>query len=235
MKVAAFLAITFGALVSAQGTSPNASISILQVRFPGTLLSKALAGYPELAAFTDLVTGPLANSEYDFVDLLNGTLVSNPLTVFAPSNTAIQRIANHTLVVGLLGATLPASNISLLDVFIAGHIVPGAVNFSAFDSHPLFLGWTYSTGQLPTVPGLNISVRTITLGKLLVEPIVFVQNTLVVQADAIVAQNGVVHIISNGIDPFITAAGGVFGPTKEVLAGLKSIFSTLISLIMTFL
>ena len=57
------------------------------------------------------------------------------------------------------------------------------------------------------------------------------QNALIVKADAIVAANGVVHLISNVIDPFIGAAGGFFGPTKEVVQGVEASFGPIIKLV----
>ncbi len=80
--------------------------------------------------------------------------------------------------------------------------------------------------------GLNITVWGIVQNgsTLPVPPLIFVQNALVVKADAIVAANGVVHLISNIIDPFIGAAGGFFGPTKEVVKGVESSFGPIIKL-----
>lgn len=62
---------------------------------------------------------------------------------------------------------------------------------------------------MTTLAGVNVSVRGIvqTGTETSLPPLLFVQNVLVVQTNAIVAGNGVVHLVSNIIDPFIDAAG----------------------------
>ena len=52
-----------------------------------------------------------------------------------------------------------------------------------------------------------------------IPPFLLAQNAFVVKSDAIVAANGVVHLVSNLIDPFAFAIGGVLGPTREVVKG----------------
>ena len=81
-----------------------------------------------------------------------------------------------------------------------------------------------------TLAGLNITVQGIvqTGSELPVPPLIFVQNSLVVKANAIVAANGVVHLISNLIDPFIGATGGFFGPTEEVVKGVEATYGPII-------
>ena len=63
---------------------------------------------------------------------------------------------------------------------------------------------------------------------LAIPPFLFVQNALVVKANAIVAANGVVHLISNLIDPFAEAMGGFYGPTGEVVHGIESEYGPLV-------
>jgi len=63
-----------------------------------------------------------------------------------------------------------------------------------------------------------------------VPPLIFVNNALVVQFNAIVAENGVVHLVSNVIDPFIAATGGFYGPSPLVVAGLVKEFGPYVEL-----
>ena len=68
-----------------------------------------------------------------------------------------------------------------------------------------------------------------------VPPLIFVQNALVIKPNAIVAANGVVHLISNLIDPFAEGIGGFYGPSEEVIEGVETTFGPLLSLAMSAL
>ena len=166
---------------------------------------QAIQGYPDLSEFATLITGPLGKSSFGFVNALNTTSTNFPLTIFAPVNTAFERFTSNTPVTDLVFATI--GNVTLLDL-----------NF----------------GRVPflTLAGLNITVRGVVQNgsTLPVPPLIFAQNALVVKADAIVAANGVVHLISNIIDPFIGAAGGFFGPTQEVVNAIETTFGPIIKL-----
>ena len=61
------------------------------------------------------------------------------------------------------------------------------------------------------------------------------QNALIIKPNAIVAANGVVHLLSNVIDPLIEAAGGFFGPTTEVVKGVETTFGPLMNLAVAML
>jgi len=58
---------------------------------------------------------------------------------------------------------------------------------------------------------------------------------MVIKANAIVAANGVVHLISNLIDPFISATGGLFGPTDEVVQSVEAIYGPIVKLAIAYL
>lgn len=96
---------------------------------------------------------------------------------------------------------------------------------------------TYGSTDLETLAGLNVSVKGLVQNstRLPLPPLITVQNALVIRPNAIVAANGVVHLISNVIDPFIGAVGGVYGPTSEVVKGVEGLFAPLVNLVMTAL
>jgi len=240
-------------LVSAQssGPSPNATLSLLDVRHLGRdkrLTEQAIVGYPELSTLAGLITGPLANSSFGFVEALNSTSGSTQLTVFAPTNTAFTRITNDTAITNLVN-TLGNGTASFIEIAIANHILPDiAANSSLISqlllqsnhTEHLLIDFDYAATKVLTLAGLNISVTGIiqngsTLPMAIFPPLLFVQNAFVVTPDAIVAENGVVHIISNVIDPFILATGGFFGPTKEFRAGLDNTLAPLASFLKGYL
>ena len=126
---------------------------------------------------------------------------------------------------------------------MANHILPNIsanstvlsdILLSSPSSHHLLLDLNYGKVPVLTLAGLNITIRGVVQNgsTLPVPPLFFVQNALVVKADAIIAANGVVHLISNIIDPFIGATGGFFGPTKEVVEGIETSFGPIIKLAM---
>jgi uncharacterized surface protein with fasciclin (FAS1) repeats len=196
-----------------------------------------------------LVGGPLAASSFGFISALNTTSTANPLTIFAPVNSALARFANHTGAESLLTASLiygTHGNTSLEAIIAANHIVPGAALNSTLiadalihapGSHQFPLGISYGATHLTTLAGLNVSVKGFVTNntRLPIPPLIMVQNALVIQPNAIIAANGVVHLISNLIDPLIPATGGFYGPTVEILRGLQTLFTPLIRLVMTLL
>jgi uncharacterized surface protein with fasciclin (FAS1) repeats len=191
----------------------------------------------------------LANSNFDFVKLLNSTSSTSPITLFAPVNSAIARFASNAPVSALLNANLfypTTGNTTLFEIFVANHFLPNTNANSTVisqllaasnDSHHLVLDFTFGKTQVVTLAGLNITVRGIvqTGNTLPVPPLIFVQNALVVKPDAIIAANGVVHLISNIIDPFIDATGGFFGPTTEVVQGVETTFGPIIKMALSLL
>ena len=88
-----------------------------------------------------------------------------------------------------------------------------------------------------TLAGLNVTVQGIVQNGtgLPIPPLIFVQNALVIRPNAIVAANGVVHLISNLIDPFSEGIGGFYGPTEEVVEGVETSFGPLLKLAMSAL
>jgi uncharacterized surface protein with fasciclin (FAS1) repeats len=208
-----------------------------------------MSGYPQLSNLTSLITGPLlANSSFNFVRMLNSTSNSSQLTLFAPTNAAIARITNNTLLTTLLQTTTTTGNITLLELVLANHILNISANASVLSSlllksnatQHLAIDFDYAATTLPTLSGFNVSLTGIiqngtTIPAGVVPPLLFVQNAFVVTPNAIVAENGVVHVISNVIDPFILAAGGFFGPTKEVVVGVETTVGPLVRMITQFL
>jgi uncharacterized surface protein with fasciclin (FAS1) repeats len=207
-----------------------------------------MSGYPQLSNLTSLITGPLANSSFNFVQMLNSTSNSSQLTLFAPTNAAIARITNNTLLTTLLQTTTTTGNITLLELVFANHILNTSANASVLSSlllksnatQHLAIDFDYAATTLPTLSGFNVSLTGIiqngtTIPAGVVPPLLFVQNAFVVTPNAIVAENGVVHVISNVIDPFILAAGGFFGPTKEVVVGVETTVGPLVRMITQFL
>lgn len=172
-----------------------------------------------------------------------------PFTIFAPVNSAFTRFNADIGVYPLLNRTIHSAkygNITLLEAIIANHIIPNeALNstllenaiVSANRSQKLILDFIYGRTQLETLAGLNITLKGVAQNgtEVPVPPVIFVQNALVIKPDAIVAANGVVHLISNVIDPFGDAAGGFYGPTKEVVAGIESTFGPIVKLAMIYL
>jgi uncharacterized surface protein with fasciclin (FAS1) repeats len=203
---------------------------------------KAIAGYPDLSALTSLLTGPLANSSYGFLSMLNSTSNSSSVTLFAPINSAFARFEADAAVSSLVFASYNApayGDITLLETALANHILPNYANSTilaqvlaaANSSRSLIFDLSYGKTELLTLAGLNVTLRGIVQQKgteLPVALLSFVQNAFVLQANAIVAANGVVHLISNIIDPFIGATGGFFGPTKEVIEGVESAFAPIV-------
>jgi uncharacterized surface protein with fasciclin (FAS1) repeats len=191
----------------------------------------------------------LAESNFNFVSALNTTSTANPLTVFAPVNSAFGRFMNHTSAYNLLMATLNFANhgnTPLREIFIANHIISGAaLNSSqiatalinAPNAHHFPLGISYGATHLTTLAGLNVSVKGIVTNgtRIPLPPLIMVQNALVIKPNAIIAANGVVHLISNIIDPFIPATGGMYGPTVEIVKGVEVIFAPLVNLARTAL
>lgn len=203
-----------------------------------------MAGYPDLFSFTSLITGPLASSSFGFVDALNTTSTSSPLTVFAPVNSAFSRFEDNTAVSTLVFATI--DNKTLLEIAVANHILPNIsanstvlsqIIASSNNSRHLRVDITYGTLPLLTLAGLNITVHGLVQNGTgsPITPLIFAQNALVIQANAIVAANGVVHLISNIIDPFVDAAGGFYGPSVEVIEGAETEFGPLVSLAIAML
>jgi len=253
MKLTTLLMVAFAAVASAQGnsTSPNATISVLEVRSDGqgeVADKQAIVGYPELSTLAGLITGPLANSSFGLVEALNSTSNTTQLTVFAPTNAAFGRITNDPAVTKLVN-TLGNGTASFAEIAIANHILPNiAANSSVISqlllqsnhTEHLLIDFDYAATRVLTLAGLNISVTGIiqngsTLSTAIFPPLLFVQNAFIVTPDAIVAENGVVHIISNVIDPFILATGGLFGPTKEVVAGLDNTLAPLMRFLQGYL
>jgi uncharacterized surface protein with fasciclin (FAS1) repeats len=206
-----------------------------------------MSGYPQLSNLTSLITGPLANSSFNFVQMLNSTSNSSHLTLFAPTNEALARITNNTLLTSLL-QTNTTSNVTLLELVLANHILNISANASVLSSmllksnttQHLVIDFDYAATTLATLAGFNVSLTGIiqngtTIPSGVVPPLLFVQNAFVVTPNAIVAENGVVHVISNVIDPFILAAGGFFGPTKEVVVGVENTVGPLVRMISQFL
>jgi uncharacterized surface protein with fasciclin (FAS1) repeats len=198
-----------------------------------------------LASF---ITGPLATSSFDFVGNLNSTSNSTSLTVFAPTNEAFARILNNTVLTDLLAVT-EVGNVNFLEFAIANHILPNiSANSSVITTlllqsdhaQHLLIDFDLAATTIQTLAGLNISITGVvqngtSVPTTLVPPLLFVQNAFVVTPNAIVAENGVVHIISNVIDPFILATGGFFGPTREVVEGLENTLGPLVNFIRGFL
>lgn len=207
-----------------------------------------MSGYPQLSNLTSLITGPLANSSFNFLQMLNSTSNSSHLTLFAPTNAALARITNNTLLTTLLQTTTTTNNITLLELVLANHILNTTANASILSTmllksnatQHLAIDFDYAATTLPTLAGFTVSLTGIiqngtTIPAGVVPPLLFVQNAFVVTPDAIVAENGVVHVISNVIDPFILAAGGFFGPTKEVVVGVERTVGPLVRMISQFL
>jgi len=207
-----------------------------------------MSGYPQLSTLTSIITGPLANSSFNFASMLNSTSISSHLTLFAPTNAAIARITNNTLLTTLLESTSTTGNTTLLELVLANHILNSSVNASALSTlllrgnhtEHLAIDFDFAATTLPTLAGFNVSLTgviqngtTIPVG--VVPSLLFVQNAFVVTPNAIVAENGVVHVISNVIDPLIGATGGFFGPTKEVVVGVEKTVGPLVRLITQFL
>jgi uncharacterized surface protein with fasciclin (FAS1) repeats len=197
-----------------------------------------------------LITGPLLNnSNYGFIGALNTTSTDTPLTVFAPVNAAFARFRADTGSYDLLRSTYPSpsdGNVTLRETVIANHVIAGSalnstliVNALASTNHSrkLIYDLTYGTTKLETLAGLNITVQGLVQNGtgLPVPPLIFVQNALVIKPNAIVAANGVVHLISNLIDPFAEGIGGFYGPSKEVVEGVETTFGPLLSLAMSAL
>ena len=241
MKLFPTVVAGFLALASAQSSSPNASISLLEV--PQCLNCnidvQAMMGYPDISSIATLITGPLSKSSFGFVNALNTTSTNFPLTFFVPVNSAFERFVSDVAVANLVYATIGGK--SLLEIAVANHILPNiSANSTVLSetlasspsSHHLILDFNYARVPLLTLAGLNITVRGVVQNEstLPVPPLIFAQNALVVKPDAIVAANGVIHLISNIIDPFIGAAGGFFGPTKEVVMGIETSFGPIIKL-----
>ena len=207
-----------------------------------------MAGYPELSILTSVITGPLANSNYSFVSTLNSTSNSSLLTVFAPINSAFARFDADLAVDSLLFASYHSptnGDVTLLETFAANHILPTFANSTilaqtlatANSSRHIILDLDYGKTKVLTLAGLNITVHGIVQNgtELPLPPLIFVQNSLVVMADAIVAANGVVHLVSNLIDPFIDAMGGFYGPTEEVVKGVETTFGPIIRFVIASL
>lgn len=199
---------------------------------------QAIMGYPDLSSMATLITGPLAKSSFGFVDALNTTTTNFPLTFFAPVNSAFERFISNTAVASLVYATIGEK--TLLEIALANHFLPNASANSTVlsntlasspSSHHLLFDLEYGEVPVLTLAGLNVTIRGVVQNgsTLPVPPLIFVQNALVVKADAIIAANGVVHLVSNIIDPFIGAAGGFFGPTKEVVKGVEASFGPIIN------
>jgi uncharacterized surface protein with fasciclin (FAS1) repeats len=197
-----------------------------------------------------LITGPLLNnSNYGFIGALNTTSTDTPLTVFAPVNAAFARFRADTGSYDLLRSTYPSpsdGNVTLRETVIANHVIAGSalnstliVNALASTNHSrkLIYNLIYGTTKLETLAGLNITVQGLVQNGtgLPVPPLIFVQNALVIKPNAIVAANGVVHLISNLIDPFAEGIGGFYGPGKEVVEGVETTFGPLLSLAMSAL
>ena len=181
------------------------------------------------------ILGPLANSSYAFVDLLNSTSPSTQLTLFAPTNDAFARILNNTVLTDILGVT-KVENVTFLEFAIANHILPTILANSTVLSElllesnhtrPLLIDFDYAETTTLTLAGMNVSLAGIvqngtSVSEAVAPPLLFVQNAFIVTPNAIVADNGVVHIISNVIDPYILATGGLFGPTKGLVVEIDS-------------
>lgn len=164
-------------------------------------------------------------------------------------NSAVDRFASNGPAAALLNANLVYPTIgdtTLFEVFVANHFLPNiSANSTVLSqllatsntSHHLVLDFTFGKTEIITLAGSNITVRGIvqTGNTLPVPPLIFVQNALVIKSDAIIAANGVVHLISNIIDPFIDATGGFFGPTIEVVQGVETTFGPIIKLALSML
>jgi uncharacterized surface protein with fasciclin (FAS1) repeats len=175
----------------------------------------------------------LANSSYGFVKLLNSS--SSRLTLFAPTNDAFARILNNTVLTDILGVTKVA-NVTFLEFAIANHILPNtSANSSVLsqlllqsnNTQPLFIDFDYAETTVSTLAGLNVSLAGIvqngtSVSAAVAPPLFFIQNAFVVTPNAIVTKNGVVHIISNVIDPYILVTGGLFGPTEGLAVEIDS-------------
>jgi uncharacterized surface protein with fasciclin (FAS1) repeats len=191
----------------------------------------------------------LNNSNYGFINALNTTSNDNPLTVFAPVNAAFTRFRADTGSYDLLRATYPSAsngNVTLRETVIANHIIANSTLnstlivkalTSANHSRHLIYDLTYGKTKLMTLAGLNVTVQGIVQNGtgLPIPPLIFVQNALVIRPNAIVAANGVVHLISNLIDPFSEGIGGFYGPTEEVVEGVETSFGPLLKLAMSAL
>ena len=136
-------------------------------------------------------------------------------------------------------------NVTLLETIAANHVLTSYANSTilvhnlttANSTRHLLLDFDYGNGKVVTLAGLNITVQGIVqTGTMLpVPPLIFVQNSMVIKPNAIVAANGVVHLISNLIDPFISATGGLFGPTEEVVENVEAIYGPIVKLAIAYL
>jgi uncharacterized surface protein with fasciclin (FAS1) repeats len=191
----------------------------------------------------------LQNSNFSFINTLNSTSNSTPLTIFAPINSAFARFNDNVAVSSLLDSihlSPQHGNITLLEALVANHVIPNTnlnstllieTLIKANHSRKLILDFIYAKTHLETLSGLNVNIQGVVQNGtgLSVPPVLLVQNALVVKANAIVAANGVVHLISNVIDPFADAAGGFYGPSKEVVQGIETAFGPLVNLAMSVL
>ena len=208
-----------------------------------------MQGYPDLSQVTSIITGVPPSNESGFVKALNTTSTSTPLTVFAPVNSAIVRLANHTVTESLLAATLnygSLGNTSLREILIANHIIAGAALNSTLLADEIInaptgyhfpLNISFGITHLTTSIGLNITVAGFVTSntRLPIPPLIMIQNSLIIVPNAIIAANGVVHLISNVIDPFIPATGGFYGPTVEITRGIHTLFAPLVKLIANYI
>jgi uncharacterized surface protein with fasciclin (FAS1) repeats len=175
----------------------------------------------------------LAGSSYGFIKLFNSS--SSQVTLFAPTNDAFARILNNVALTGILGITKVA-NVTFLEFALANHILPTtSANSSVLSqlllqsnqTRPLLIDFDYAETTISTLAGLNISLAGIvqngtSVSATVAPPLLFVQNAFVVTPNAIVAENGVVHVVSNVIDPYILATGGLFGPTEGSVVDIDS-------------
>jgi len=200
-----------------------------------------MAGYPELSTLVAAIGGIPSSDPYGFHSTLNSTSNSSRITLFAPINSAFARFENSTGVMPLLTASYISpthGNVTLLETIAANHVLTTYANSTVLtqllatgnSSRHLLLDLDYGKAKVLTLAGLNVTVRGVvqTGTELPVPPLIFVENALVLTTNAIVAANGVVHLISNLIDPFIGATGGFFGPTEEVVKGVETTYGPII-------
>jgi len=157
--------------------------------------------------------------------------------LFAPTNAALATFDSNSASQLLLGTV---DNTTFFEIFAANHILPGALNSTllseqlatANKSRHLLLDVYYGKKLFTTLANLNVSIEGIVQNSttLPVPPLIFVNNALVTKFNAIVAANGVIHLISNVIDPFIAGTGGFYGPSPQIVAGLVTEFGPYVQL-----